>query len=139
MPNNPYDDFLKNIARMVEDMVRNMPNTEGARFIGYTIIAGNQGEDSQIIHIGKAPNEEIEYEVIEDEDYLFITGSLPPGSRFAAYADISTDAVTIIVGERRAQIPLDTKIDVVHSYYQVRNGVIDIIVKKKKQGANPVV
>ncbi len=78
MPNNPYDDFLKNIARMVEDMVRNMPDTEGARFIGYTIIAGNQGEDSQIIHIGKAPNEEIEYEVIEDEDYLFITGSLPP-------------------------------------------------------------
>ncbi len=77
--------------------------------------------------------------MIEDEDYLFVTGSLPPGSRFAAYADISTDAVTIIVGEKRAQIPLDTKIDVVHSYYQVRNGVIDIIVKKKKQGANPVV
>ena len=133
MPNNPYDDFLKNIAQMVEDMVRNIPDGDGARFIGCTIIAGNNGEVPQIIHIGKTPREEIEYEVIEDEDYLFVTGSLPPGSRFAAYADISTDAVTIIVGEKRAQIPLDTKIDIIHSYYQVRHGVIDIILKKKKK------
>jgi len=133
MPNNPYDDFLKNIAQMVEDMVRNIPDGEGARFIGCTIIAGNNGEAPQIIHIGKAPREEIEYEVIEDEDYLFITGSLPPGSRFAAYADISTDAVNIIVGEKRAPIPLDSKIDIIHSFYQVRHGVIDIILKKKKQ------
>jgi hypothetical protein len=132
MPNNPYDDFLKNIAQMVEDMVRNIPDGEGARFIGCTIIAGNNGEAPQIIHIGKTPREEIEYEVIEDEDYLFITGSLPPGSRFAAYADISTDAVTIIVGEKRASIPLDVKIDIIHSFYQVRHGVIDIVVKKKK-------
>ena len=132
MPNNPYDDFLKNIAQMVEDMVRNIPDGDGARFIGCTIIAGNNGEVPQIIHIGKTPHEEIEYEVIEDEEYLFVTGSLPPGSRFAAYADISTDAVTIIVGEQRAQIPLDTKIDIIHSYYQVRHGVIDIILKKKK-------
>ena len=132
MPNNPYDDFLKNLARMVEDIVRNIPEGEGTRFIGYTIIAGNNGEAPQIIHIGKTPPEEIEYEVIEDEEYLFVTGSLPPGSRFAAYADISADAVTIIVGEQRAQIPLDTKIDIIHSYYQVRHGVIDIILKKKK-------
>ncbi|MDD1708402.1 MAG: hypothetical protein LUQ33_04435 [Methanoregulaceae archaeon] len=133
MPNNPYDDFLKNLARMVEDIVRNIPEGEGTRFIGYTIIAGNNGEAPQIIHIGKTPREEIEYEIIEDENYLFITGSLPPGSRFAAYADISTDSVTIVVGEKRAPIPLDSKIDVVHSFYQVRHGVIDIILKKKKQ------
>lgn len=131
MPNSPYDDFLKNLARMVEDIVRNMPEGEGARFVGYTIIAGNNGEAPQIIHIGKTPREEIEYEVIEDENYLFITGSLPPASQFAAYADISTDAVTIVVGEKRASIHLDTKIDVIHSFYQVRHGVIDIILKKK--------
>ncbi|MDD1705804.1 MAG: hypothetical protein LUQ12_02055 [Methanoregulaceae archaeon] len=132
MPNDPYDDFLKNIARMVEDIIRNMPQGEGARFIGYTIIAGNHGETPQIIHIGKNPHEEIEYEVIEDENYLFITASLPPGSRFAAYADISADSVTIVVGEQRAPIRLDSKIDVIHSFYQVRHGVIDIILKKKK-------
>jgi hypothetical protein len=132
MPNKPYDDFLKNLAQMVEDIVRNMPEGNGARIIGYTIIAGTNGEAPQIIHIGKTPQEEIEYEVIEDEDYLFITGNLPPGSRFAAYADISTDAVTIVVGEKRAPIHLDTKIDVIHSFYQVRHGIIDIILKKKK-------
>lgn len=132
MPNNPYDDFLKNIARMVEDIVKNLPEGEGARFIGYTIIAGNNGEAPQIIHIGKNPREEIEYEVIEDENYLFVTANLPPAPRSAAYADISTDSVTIVVGEQRAAIPLDSRIDVVHSFYQVRHGVIDIILKKKK-------
>jgi hypothetical protein len=133
MPNNPYDDFLKNIARMVEDIVKNMPEGEGARFIGYTIIAGNNEEAPQIINIGKPLSEEIEYEMIEDDEYLFVTGSLPAGSRGAAYADISADSVTIVVGEKRAPICLDSKIDVIHSFYQVRHGVIDIILKKKKQ------
>ncbi|MDD1710812.1 MAG: hypothetical protein LUQ37_07905 [Methanoregulaceae archaeon] len=132
MPNDSYDDFLKHIARMVEDIVRNLPESEGTRFVGYTIITGNNGESPHVIHIGKNPCEEIEYEVVEDQDYLFITGSLPPSSQGAAYADIATDSVTIIVGEKRAPIPLDSKIDVVHSFYRIRHGIIDIVVKKKK-------
>ena len=85
------------------------------------------------MHIGKNPSDEIEYEMVEDQDYLFITGSLPHSSQCAAYADIATDSVTIIVGEKRAPIPLDSKIDVVHSFYRIRNGVIDIVLKKKRQ------
>jgi len=133
MPNDSYDDFLKHIARMVEDIVRNLPESEGTRFVGYTIIAGNNGEAPHVIHSGNNPHEEIEYEVVEDQEYLFITGSLPSSSECAAYADISTDSVTIIVGEHRASIPLNTTIDVVHSFYRVRHGVIDIVLKKKRQ------
>jgi hypothetical protein len=130
--NNPYDDFLKNISRMVEDIIRNMPENYGTHFIGYTIIAGKPGESPRIIPMNKNPGEEIEYEVIEDDQFLFVTARLPPHTRSAAYADISSDGVTIVVGERKASIPLDVRIDVIHSYYQIRHGVIDIVLKKKR-------
>jgi len=133
MPVNPYDDFLKNLARMVEDMIREMPDTDGVRFVGCTIIAGNPGDIPQVIHMGKNPVEEIEYELVEDENYIFVTGKLPPQSPGAAYADIAPEQVTIIVGEQKAVIPLGKKIDVIHSFYQVRHGVIDVILKKKKK------
>jgi len=78
--------------------------------------------------------EEIEFEVIQDETYVFVTGKLPPQAKSAAYADISTNSVTIVVGERKASIPLESSIDVIHSFYQVRHGIIDIVLKKKKKG-----
>jgi hypothetical protein len=130
--NNPYDDFLQNISSMVEDIIRNIPEKGGTHFIGFTIIAGKPGGPPQIIPMDNNPGEEIEYEVIEDEHSLFVTGKLPPHSRSAAYADISADGVTIVVGERKASIPLDVRIDVIHSYYRIRHGVIDIVLKKKK-------
>lgn len=133
MPGSPYDDFFMNLARMVEDMIREMPEADGVRFVGCTIIAGNPGDFPQVIHMGKNPVDEIEYEVVEDEGYIFVTGKLPPQSPGAAYADIAPEQVTIIVGEKRAPIPLGEKIDVIHSFYQVRHGVIDIILKKKKK------
>jgi len=133
MPNNPYDDFLKNLARMVEDIVKNMPDQEGAKFIGCTIITGSPGDLPRVIHMGKNPFEEIEYEVVEDERYIFVTGKLPPRSPGAAYANISPDSVTIVVGEKKADIALDSQIDIIHSFYQVRHGVIDIVLKKKNQ------
>ena len=129
--NNPYDEFLKNLAHMVEDMIRNMPEEEGTHFIGYTIIAGNPGDLPQVIHMGKNPADEIEFEVIQDENFIFVTGKLPPLAKSAAYADISTDSVAIVVGEKKASIPLESSIDVIHSYYQVRHGIIDLILRKK--------
>ena len=134
--NNPYDEFLANLARMVEEMVRNMPERESAHFVGYTIIAGNPGDLPRIIPMG-GQAEEIEFEVIQDDHYIFVTGKLPPQVKSAAYADISTDSVTIVVGERKASIPLDSSVDIIHSFYQVRHGIIDIVLKKKKRGDRP--
>lgn len=132
-PTNPYDEFLKNLARMVEDMIRDMPEREGAHFVGYTIIAGKPGDLPRIIPMGNQ-DEEIEFEVIQDETHIFVTGRLPPGAKSAAYADIATDSVTIVVGEKKASIPIETPIDIIHSFYQVRHGIIDIVLKKKRAG-----
>lgn len=129
-PTNPYDEFLKNLARMVEDMIRDMPEREGAHFVGYTIIAGNPGDLPRIIPMANQ-DEEIEFEVIQDETHIFVTGRLPPRAKSAAYADIATDSVTIVVGEKKASIPLEAPIDIIHSFYQVRHGIIDIVLKKK--------
>lgn len=131
MSNKPPDDFLRNLAKMVEDIIRMMPDHERGRIIGYTIIAGNQGEAPHIVHFGNAQQEDIEYEVIEDDAYIFVTAHLPAGSRYAAYADITTDAVTIVAGDLRSTIPLSSRIDVIHSFYQVRHRVMDIVLKKK--------
>jgi hypothetical protein len=130
---NPHDEFLKNLARMVEEMIRNMPENESTHFVGYTIIAGTPGDLPRIIPMGSQA-EEIEFEVIQDETYVFVTGKLPPQAKSGAYADISTDSVTIVVGDRKASIPLESSIDVIHSFYQVRHGIIDIVLKKKKKG-----
>lgn len=134
MQNNPPDDFLRHLAKMVENIIRMLPDPERGRVIGYTIIAGRRGEDPQIVHFGAAQPEEIEYEVIEDEAYIFVTATLPAGSAYAAYADISKDSVTIVIGDVRTTVPIDSVIDVIHSFYQVRNRVMDIILKKKMSG-----
>ena len=37
-PNNPYDEVFGNLSKIVEEIVRNMPEAEHARIIGYTIV-----------------------------------------------------------------------------------------------------
>ncbi len=37
-PNGPYDDVFNNLAKIVEDIVKNMPDNQHARIVGYTII-----------------------------------------------------------------------------------------------------
>ncbi len=37
-PNSPYDDVFNNLAKIVEDIVKNMPENQHARIVGYTII-----------------------------------------------------------------------------------------------------
>ena len=130
MPNSPYDDFLKNLAKMVEDVIRNMPEGDSARFIGCTIISGSPGDlPGQVVPVQGA-GEDLHYELIETEDRIFITAELPPGSRTAAYADIKPTRVEIVIGEKRTGIELDSPVDLIHSFYQVRHGVMDIILKK---------
>jgi hypothetical protein len=129
MPNNPYDDFLKNLARMVEEVIRNMPDADSAKFIGCTIISGTPGELPVQFIPDSGGNEELRFEMIETEDRIFITAELP-ASRGAVYADIKPTRVEIVVGEQHTGIDLDTEVDLIHSFYQVRHGVMDIILKK---------
>ncbi len=126
---NPYDDFLKNLAKLVEDIVKNMPDGENTRFIGCTIIAGGANGLPQGPGIADRKRE-IRYEMIDTEDRVFITAEIPSGTKNAPYADINPDSVRICIDELNTAIPFEEKIDVIHSFYMVRHGVMDIVLRK---------
>lgn len=133
-PNGPYDDVFNNLARIVEDIVKNMPESQQARVIGYTIITRHTVDgDPEIFRSGSpADDGEIPYEVVETDEDLFITATLPADPKNAAIADIEPDQVRIYVDDRTTTVMLPHPIDRIHSTYRVHRGVMDISMKKVK-------
>jgi hypothetical protein len=128
---NPYDDFLKSLAKMVEDILNDMPDEEHARFIGCTIIAGGIPGAPPFSQGMEGNSREIKYEIIESDERIYITTQLPPDIKNAPYADIDPDSVRICIDDLDEQIPMPVPIDIIHSFYIVRHGVMDIVLKKK--------
>lgn len=139
-PNGPYDDMFSNLAKIVEDIVRNMPESQHARIIGYTIITRHPSSDDPRVSHFDTPEEDddIPYEVMESEDQIFITATLPADLKNAPFADIGTDRVRIVIDERSVTVMLDSMIDRIHSYYRVHRGLMDIILNKVKSPAQYV-
>jgi hypothetical protein len=135
MPNNtpnPYDDVFNNMAKIVDEIVRNMPDAQHARIIGYTIVTRQaSGDPKCFFGGGDEDGDDIPYEVVETEDRIFITARIPPEVVHAPYADIQPDTVRICVDNRTTAIMLSQPIDVIHSNYRVHRGVMDISLAKK--------
>jgi hypothetical protein len=131
-PNNPYDDVFNNIAKIVEEIVKNMPDSQNARIIGYTIITRNSSNgDPGIFRMGEpGDDEEIPYEIVESDDRIFITVTMPVDSKNAPLVDIQTKSVRVDIDNRNISIMLDHPIDRIHSYYRVHRGIMDITLKK---------
>lgn len=132
---NPYDEFIRNLARMVEDLLKNMPDEDLTHIIGCTIITGNGPNKPHVIFNSGRQSDEITFEVIEGPDRVFVTANLPAVMNSAPYADITPDSLHIVVNEKRTRVDLPCKVDVIHSFYHVRHGVIDIVLKKKTGAA----
>jgi hypothetical protein len=135
-PNGPYDDVFNNLARIVEDIVKTLPESQQARVIGYTIITRHtDGGDPEIFRSGPLDDDgEIPYEVVETEDDIFITAMLPPDFKHAPVAEIEPDQVRLCVDERITTVMLPHPVDRIHSTYRVHRGVMDISLKKVKIG-----
>jgi hypothetical protein len=134
-PNGPYDDVFSNLAKIVEDIVRNMPESQHARIVGYTIITREpSSDDPQVYHFDSPEDgDDIPYEVMESDDQVFITATLPADLKNAPYADIEPDRVSIIADDKSVTITLENPVDRIHSYYRVHRGVLDITLKKANQ------
>jgi HSP20 family molecular chaperone IbpA len=130
--NNPYDDIFTNISKIVEEIVKNMPEHQQARVVGYTIITRGPSEPPRVFRIGGEDDDgdEIPYEVAESDDMIYITAEMPPDPQNAPYADLGAHAVRICIGDRETTIVLDHPVDVIHSHYRVHRGVMDITLKK---------
>lgn len=134
-PNGPYDDVFSNLAKIVEDIVKNMPESQNARIIGYTIITRQPtSDDPQVYHFDPPEDDDgIPYEVLESDDQIFITAVLPADLKNAPYADIEPDCVRIIADDKSVTVMLDNTVDRVHSYYRVHRGLMDITLRKVKK------
>jgi len=137
MPNNPggpYDDVFNNLARIVEDIVKNMPDSQHARIIGYTIITRQTASgDPEVFQFGPPEDDgEVPYEIVETDDDVFITAMMPADPKNAPFADIEAQCVRIVVDDRITTIMLEPVVDRIHSYYRVHRGVMDISLKKVK-------
>ena len=135
-PSGPYDEVFKNLAKIVEDIVKNMPESQQARVIGYTIITRQtDGADPEVFRAG-APDDggDVPYEVIETDEDLFITAMLPSDPKNAPTAEIEPDRVRINVDENVTTVMLPHPIDRIHSTYRVHRGVMDIALKKVRIG-----
>jgi hypothetical protein len=134
-PNGPYDEVFSNLAKIVEDIVRNMPESQNARIIGYTIITRQpSSDDPQVCHFDapEQDDDEVPYEVMESEDQIFITATIPSDLKNAPYADIGTDRVRIVLDDQSVTVMLDSMVDRIHSYYRVHRGLMDITLRKAK-------
>jgi HSP20 family molecular chaperone IbpA len=128
---NPYDDVFSNISKIMEEIVKSMPEHQHARIVGYTIITRGSNEPPAVFRLGRDDDDDdIPYEVVETDDTIYITAEMPPNPKNAPFADIRVTSVRICVDNRQTTIVLDHPVDVIHSWYRLHRGVLDITLKK---------
>lgn len=129
MPGNPYDEIARNIAAMVEDMMRKMDKGDSPQFIGCTIVSGGGAP----YKMSNNRRKDDIYEMIETDDQIYITAEIPAGTD-DENLDIIIDEMKIILvmDGREAEIQLESPVYPEECEYFVQNGVIDIICPKIK-------
>ncbi len=131
MANNPYDEMFRNIARLMEKILSDMP-LQDPRIIGFTIISGPPDAAPDFDPPGRDGDEEGAFEVIEGDDCIYITAVVNARAEGAPYVTFQNESVTLCTGgDAETVIDLDCEIDVLHSYYNVQHGVIDAVCRKK--------
>ncbi len=128
MANSPYDDMFKNIARLMEKILGEMP-LQDPKIIGFTIISGTP---EGVPDPSMDGSEEAGFEVVEGDDCVYITATVDARAQGAPYVTFQRDSVTLCTGgDEEMVIDLECEIDVLHSFYNVQHGVIDAVCRKK--------
>jgi hypothetical protein len=110
----------------MEQLLRNLPESEHGPIIGVTIIAGGRQQETE-----PQGEEHVPYELVESGENVYITATIPTEIRSAPYVDIQSAQVKLVMDDQVTAVDLPVPIDVQHSFYQVRHGVIDVICHKK--------
>jgi hypothetical protein len=130
MANNPYDEMFKNIARLMEKILSEMP-LQDPKIIGFTIISGSS-EGTPYLDPSEDEDDESDVEVVEGDDCIYITAVTDARADGAPYVTFQEDSVTLCTGgDEETVIDLECEIDVPHSFYKVQHGVIDAVCPKK--------
>jgi len=128
MAHDPNDDVSKILAKAMEELIRNLPVDDSARFVGCTIITGTS-EDTRIFQMDQC-DEGLAYELVEDEDFIYITLEIPSEEMSAPSVEFQEDLVNVTVGGRMTDIPLQSPIQAGQSRFGIKNGIMDILCRK---------
>ncbi|MDD1724834.1 MAG: hypothetical protein LUQ07_06875 [Methanospirillum sp.] len=141
MPNNPYDELLKNLMKLLEQITsleKNMQKMqEGGEgrpgIIGCAIITGN------LAHAGDCNRNEPEksglaYEMVDAGDVAYLTIELPGGLAEEPRIHLQERACQISTCGLSGSIDLTFSIIPESSSWSVSNGVLDMVLVK---GASP--
>lgn len=130
MPSNSDDEIYRDLARLLEHMLRSLPSPEPGQVVGFTIMTGNLPIDPEAYgYPDDSPG--IDYECVEGNESVFVTARVPSDLRTAPYVDIQPRQIRIVMDDRIAEIDLPVTIDIRHSFYQVRHGVMDVSCRKR--------
>lgn len=132
MANNPYDEMFRDIARLMEKILSEMPPCD-PKIIGFTIIGGMPDGASYPPDFAGDGEGESDVEVVEGDDCIYITAVADARADGAPpYVTFQEDSVTLCTGgDEETVIDLDCEIDILHSFYNVQHGVIDAVCRKK--------
>ena len=128
MANEPNDDVFRNLAKAMEEMIRNLPGGEPPRFIGCTIISGS-GDDGRIFHMDEY-EDEFDYDLVEDSGFFYITLELSGEESSAPRVEFRDKAVQVTIDGHDYDVPLSAPIHQGQCRFGIKNGVLDIICPK---------
>ncbi len=134
---NPPDDLYSALSEVVEEIIRHFSEQGRPRIIGYTILSpGPSLPPVPFSLAGDGDRHRLPYETIDTDEVLYITAHLPPGLRNPPYVRIMENAARVFLDNRVASIRVKFPVDVPGSYFSVRNGVIDIVVRKRAMSSD---
>jgi hypothetical protein len=128
MAHDPNDDVSKILAKAMEELIRNLPVDDTARFVGCTIITG-MGEDTRIFQMDEC-DEGLPYELVEDEEFIYVTLEIPSEEMSAPTVEFMEDMIVVTVGDGVTEIPLQSSIAADQSSFGIKHGIMDILCRK---------
>nr|WP_319539666.1 CS domain-containing protein [uncultured Methanospirillum sp.] len=134
MPNNPYDDLMKNLARLIEQVTgldQNMRypgdnEYEAPRIIGCAIITSETSDQEIPL---KKPFE-VGYEIVDAGEVAYLTIALPSSLSELPEIEFDAEKVFITAGGARAPVDLSFQIIPESCSFTITNGVVDITLTK---------
>ncbi len=135
MPSNTDDETYRNLARLLEQLLRSLPQPEPGQVVGFTVMTGagmpNAPADARFEPDSDEEESVIDYECVEGRDEVYVTAKVPADLQTAPYVDIMSHQIRIVMDDRVTEIDLPVPIDIRHSFYQVRHGVMDVSCRKQ--------
>ncbi|PKL59625.1 MAG: hypothetical protein CVV33_06860 [Methanomicrobiales archaeon HGW-Methanomicrobiales-4] len=141
MQNNPYDDLLKNLARLIEQVTgleQNMHNLHDMQnntpqIIGCAIITSGVPQDQEIPF---RRSFEVNYEIVDAGDIAYLTIALPSILSDIPIVEFEEDTVFITAAGTRAPVELGFRLNPGACSFSIQNGILDATLIKEVVSAD---